>query len=97
MATSRIPGPLGAGTDGPASPRTPGPLGLNDQGDPNHFSLLGDVPGPTGVNEPLGVRIVSLDDLLSVIRTTPDVDDVIDLIQVMGGTLPPELEGGDFA
>ena len=31
--------------------RTPGSLGLNDQGDPNLTSLLGDTPGPLGFND----------------------------------------------
>lgn len=31
--------------------RTPGPLGLNDQGDPNVTTRLGDTPGPLGAND----------------------------------------------
>ena len=50
MANSYIPGPRnGFGTWTPA--RTPGMLGLNDQGDPNRTTLLGDTPGPLGFND----------------------------------------------
>jgi hypothetical protein len=49
MGTTRPPGPTTPSL-GPYSipPRTPGPLGINDQGDPNVTTLLGDTPGPTG-------------------------------------------------
>ena len=50
MANSYIPGPLNA--FGPWTPaRTPGMLGMNDQGDPNRTTLLGDTPGPLGFND----------------------------------------------
>ena len=51
MANSKLPGiqlnPPGAFT--PA--RTPGHLGLNDQGDPNKLTRLGDTPGALGFND----------------------------------------------
>ena len=50
MANSVIPGPLNG--FGPWTPaRTPGVLGMNDQGDPNRTTLLGDTPGPLGFND----------------------------------------------
>jgi hypothetical protein len=53
MANSCLPGPLQSFRS-PWSPfrapaRSPGTLGLNDQGDPNCFSLLGDTPGALGL------------------------------------------------
>ena len=55
MANSCLPGPLLAFCD-PRSPfrapaRSPGTLGVNDQGDPNCFSLLGDTPGTLGLGD----------------------------------------------
>ena len=53
MANSLFPGPIRAFCN-PRSPfryaaRSPGPLGINDQGDPNCASLLGDTPGTLGL------------------------------------------------
>ena len=48
MAGSRIAGPVGLEQDY-TPPRTAGPLGINDQGDPNRMTLLGDTPGSLGV------------------------------------------------
>ncbi|NTV96644.1 MAG: hypothetical protein HGA75_14740 [Thiobacillus sp.] len=50
MSGSRIPCRL-AGDGFWPSARTPGPLGLNDQGDPNICSLLGDTPGVLGCKD----------------------------------------------
>ena len=52
MANSCLPGPARMFSD-PWNPlrfpsRSPGILGLNDHGDPNRLSLLGDTPGPLG-------------------------------------------------
>jgi len=49
---SKKPGPVNP----PAAPyrvpaRTPGPTGVNDHGDPNTTSHLGDTPGPVGVKD----------------------------------------------
>lgn len=52
MASSKNAGPAGRISYGPIYPaRTPGPLGINDQGDPNAASLLGNTPGPVGVKD----------------------------------------------
>jgi len=52
MASSKIPGPTGAGASPLAVPsRTPGPLGVNDAGDPTVTSRLGDTPGSLGSND----------------------------------------------
>jgi hypothetical protein len=50
MATSRQAGPT-TPPSGSCSipPRTPGTLGINDQGDPNVTTLLGDTPGCVGL------------------------------------------------
>ena len=49
MAGSRQPGPVTPPVGiCPIPPRTPGPIGINDQGDLNVTTLLGDTPGPTG-------------------------------------------------
>lgn len=47
MATSRPPGPLCSADQWPAA-ATPGPLGLNDHGDPDVCTRVGDTPGPLG-------------------------------------------------
>ncbi len=52
MADSRKPGPLSPPSEPVGIPaRTPGTLGVNDQGNPNVTSLLGDAPGPVGRND----------------------------------------------
>ncbi|MET0383794.1 MAG: hypothetical protein ABW032_10280 [Burkholderiaceae bacterium] len=53
MADSKMPGPSSASAGGSAltAAQTPGPLGLNDHGDPNVTTLLGDTPGPLGRND----------------------------------------------
>lgn len=48
MAFSCLPGPLGRGEFW-IWPRTPGSLGVNDHGDPNMCTRLGDTPGVLGV------------------------------------------------
>jgi hypothetical protein len=51
MALFRQPGPTTPPADScSVPPRTPGPLGINDQGDPNVTTLLGDTPGPVGMS-----------------------------------------------
>ncbi|MDD1622290.1 MAG: hypothetical protein LUQ11_12500 [Methylococcaceae bacterium] len=42
--------------------RTCGPLGMNDQGDPNVTSLLGDTPGPLGSNDYADLSLPRLSD-----------------------------------
>jgi hypothetical protein len=59
MATSSIRRFLDLGADfdwwWPA--RTPGPLGVNDHGDPDVTTRLGDTPGPLGVNDHADVNL----------------------------------------
>ena len=50
MAGSCRPGPVTPPINScRVPPRTPGPLGINDQGDPNITSLIGDTPSPLGL------------------------------------------------
>jgi hypothetical protein len=50
MAGSGRPGPLTPPIESSCiPPRTPGSLGINDQGDPNLATLLGDTPGSVGL------------------------------------------------
>lgn len=52
MGNSRGPGPVDWWrTDDIMPPRTPGTLGRFDQSDPNACALLGDTPGPVGIND----------------------------------------------
>lgn len=52
MANSRVTGPTRVGDSSSLPPaRTPGPLGVNDAGDPNRTTRLGDTPGSLGVND----------------------------------------------
>lgn len=52
MANSRKPGPLSGDIRfGRLGARTPGVLGLWDQGDPSVTTLMGDSPGPLGLND----------------------------------------------
>jgi hypothetical protein len=53
MPTSRKPGPLGRSRRRSAlrPARTPGPLGVNDRGDPNVLSHVGDTPMSTGTGK----------------------------------------------
>ena len=52
MGGSKKPGPVNPPTAPYRVPaRTPGPTGVNDHGDPNLTSHLGDTPGPVGVKD----------------------------------------------
>src|SRR5215467_1574038 len=49
---SRLAGPTQANPFLPYCPaKTPGPTGINDSGDPNVISELGDTPGSLGIND----------------------------------------------
>jgi hypothetical protein len=51
MASTKVPGPLEHDHRYRVPPsRTPGSLGMNDQGDPSVMTLLGDTPGPSGID-----------------------------------------------
>ena len=96
MASSRIPGPLGARTQGKSCARTPGPLGVNDEMDPNVFALMGDAEGPLGIREYLGYRPGSIEELQSFIVNTPNFEEVEETMLRLLGEFPPELIEGDF-
>jgi len=59
MADSTIPYFIdpNAGFDWWWPARTPGPLGLNDHGDPNVTTRLGNTPGPLGINDHADVNL----------------------------------------
>jgi len=76
--------------------RTPGPLGINDQGDPDALTLFGDTPGPLGSHLDLGFCVDSLEELRSIIVSSPSFDTIVKTVLLLGGDLPPELMEGDF-